>query len=342
MIASLRPRRVVALALLAASVALTAPLAAAAAPSSPTPTTGVTAPKPAPRPAITTVVLSAINRPVRLGRSPVLLAGDRVRVRGILRHHVPREHVVLTLLFRGRAVKTTTLPSFGRSTGVFAMTLTIGRPGRYLVRVTGVRGSPNPPVIGHALGLLVVDGHSDSSASVSALERGLGNLGYYVDFSGSYDLQTQLAVLAYRKVNGMDRTQSLDRGIIERVLRGGGAFHPRFPGAGRHVEANLAEQVVALINPGGHVFAVFPTSSGKPSTPTVLGSFNVDEKEPGYNSEEMFDSNYFYSGYAIHGYPDVPTYPASHGCLRIPNSDAPFAFGWIQYGTEVDVYGNAQ
>jgi lipoprotein-anchoring transpeptidase ErfK/SrfK len=79
-------------------------------------------------------------------------------------------------------------------------------------------------------------------------------------------------------------------------------------------------------------------SSGKPSTPTILGRFNVYQKDPGTNAKGMFDSNYFTGGYAIHGYPEVPTYNASHGCIRVPNADAPFIFGWIRYGDEVDTY----
>ena len=52
----------------------------------------------------------------------------------------------------------------------------------------------------------------------------------------------------------------------------------------------------------------------------------------------MVDSNYFIRGYAIHGYYDVPTYAASHGCLRIPVPDAAAVFGWARYGYAVDVY----
>ena len=33
-------------------------------------------------------------------------------------------------------------------------------------------------------------------------------------------------------------------------------------------------------------------------------------------------AQYFYSGYALHEYPDVPPYPASHGCVRIPAAEA--------------------
>ena len=36
----------------------------------------------------------------------------------------------------------------------------------------------------------------------------------------------------------------------------------------------------------------------------------------------MVHSSYFIRGYAIHGYPSVPNYPASHGCLRVPIPNA--------------------
>ena len=71
-------------------------------------------------------------------------------------------------------------------------------------------------------------------------------------------------------------------------------------------------------------------SSGKPSTPTVIGRFRVYSKTPGVNSEGMVDSNYFIRGYAIHGYAEVPTYAASHGCLRVPIPDAPAIFAWVR------------
>ena len=93
----------------------------------------------------------------------------------------------------------------------------------------------------------------------------------------------------------------------------------RYPQDGRHVEADLTKQVLAEIEPGGRVRTIYTMSSGKPSTPTVIGHFQVYSKTPGFNSEGMFESNYFIRGYAIHGYAEVPTYAASHGCLRVPD-----------------------
>ncbi len=52
----------------------------------------------------------------------------------------------------------------------------------------------------------------------------------------------------------------------------------------------------------------------------------------------MVNSSYFIPRLAIHGYIDVPTYNASHGCLRVPIPDSMAFFNWVQYGTKVDVY----
>ena len=79
-------------------------------------------------------------------------------------------------------------------------------------------------------------------------------------------------------------------------------------------------------------------SSGKPSTPTIQGHFRVYSKTPGTNAKGMYMSSYFIRGYAIHGYPSVPVFPASHGCLRVPNSEAVSIFNWLSIGDIVDVY----
>ena len=51
----------------------------------------------------------------------------------------------------------------------------------------------------------------------------------------------------------------------------------------------------------------------------------------------MVYSNYFIRGYAIHGYVDVPTYNASHGCLRVPIPNAVSIYNWIRLGDRIFV-----
>jgi peptidoglycan hydrolase-like protein with peptidoglycan-binding domain len=170
------------------------------------------------------------------------------------------------------------------------------------------------------------------------LQRRLDHLHYAVPLTGVYEAGTANAVVAYRKMTGLPPIESVGAGVFQRLESGDGRFHVRYPHDGKHVEADLSKQVLAEIEPGGKVYKLYTTSSGKPSTPTVLGRYQVYLKTPGVNSEGMVDSNYFIRGYAIHGYAEVPTYAASHGCLRVPIEDASSIYSWVQVGTIVDVY----
>lgn len=183
--------------------------------------------------------------------------------------------------------------------------------------------------------------HAEQGArgyGVWVLQRDLARLGYSVVVSGRFDQATGRAVLAYRKVSGLARNSVADSRVFRRLLNGHGAFHVRYRNHGRHFEADLTHQVLAEIDAGGHVRRIYELSSGKPSTPTVVGTFRVYSKAPGTNAKGMVDSSYFIRGYAIHGYVDVPPYPASHGCLRIPIPDAAAVFAWSRVGEIVDVY----
>jgi lipoprotein-anchoring transpeptidase ErfK/SrfK len=104
------------------------------------------------------------------------------------------------------------------------------------------------------------------------------------------------------------------------------------------VEGDLSAQLLALID-HGRVQVIYPISSGKPSTPTILGRYRVYERVPGYLPDGMYYSDFFIRGYAVHGYDPAPDFPASHGCLRLPISDAISAFDWLALGDIVDVYG---
>lgn len=183
-------------------------------------------------------------------------------------------------------------------------------------------------------------GPGSTGTFVSLIQSRLSALHFAVPQDGVYDQLTQNAVLAYRKLRGFARTYTLDGGVIAGLLNGVGSFHVRFPSQGSHVEANLTSQTLALIN-GSKVFQIYPTSSGKPSTPTVLGTYHVYRRTPGYLPDGMYFSSFFTGGYAIHGYDPAPVYPASHGCLRLPIDDAIAVYGWVKMGMAVDVYYGA-
>jgi lipoprotein-anchoring transpeptidase ErfK/SrfK len=52
-------------------------------------------------------------------------------------------------------------------------------------------------------------------------------------------------------------------------------------------------------------------------------------------------ASYFTGGIAFHEYGSVPTYAASHGCVRVNRYDAQLLFGFAEAGTRVDVFDEA-
>jgi hypothetical protein len=172
---------------------------------------------------------------------------------------------------------------------------------------------------------------------VRALQRKLKDLGYLAPVSGRFDGTTGRAVLAFRKVNGLSRISSAGASVFSRLARGRGGFKVRYPRAGKHVEFDWSRQVLVLAR-GARPVMILHTSSGTSATPTVFGRYRFYRREPGYNNKGMYYSIYFVGGYAIHGYSPVPTYPASHGCLRIPIPTAKRVYGWVSLGDPIYTY----
>lgn len=173
--------------------------------------------------------------------------------------------------------------------------------------------------------------------AVAGFKRALRKLGYASGGGRCFGDRVGREVLAYRKVNGMARNEHAGKRLVERVLAGRGGYHVRHPGAGEHAEVPLSKQVLVLAK-GGRPFAIYPVSTGKPSTPTVTGRYSFYLRQPGYNSEGMYYSFYWHNGYAVHGYAEVPDYPASHGCVRTFIADQPRIYYQLHYGEPIFVF----
>jgi lipoprotein-anchoring transpeptidase ErfK/SrfK len=279
----------------------------------------------------------------RARRPAFMLDGERLLVSGVVKPYVAGQSVVVRFARDGRGVatKTVTVLPASDGTGRFRLGYANRRPGVVSVSATHVATPQMSTFTAQAAGVRFIAADMREGArgpGVWLLQSKLSALHLAVRVSGVFDENTGQAVIAYRKLTGLARVPSTDAQVLHLLARGAGRFHVRYPGDGRHVEADLTEQVLAEIEPGGRVRRIYTISSGKPSTPTVLGRFRVYLKTPGENSEGMVDSNYFIRGYAIHGYHEVPTYAASHGCLRVPIPDAPAIYAWVQVGMPVDVY----
>jgi peptidoglycan hydrolase-like protein with peptidoglycan-binding domain len=277
------------------------------------------------------------------GKRASALVGQQWRVRVVLRPLVPGQTAVVRFYRDGRRVQAAQLPLAPSPTGqsaFFVVNFTSRTPGRIIVKATHFATPQLGTIKAKAVGVSVVTPSARPGSRgpvVRMLQGELARLGYVVGQPGLYDARTARAVLAFRKVTGMARTEIASADVFRRLARGGGVFRVRFPEHGKHVEADLSRQVIALIR-DGTVERIYPVSSGKPSTPTIRGHFRVYLKAPGTNAKGMYMSSYFIRGYAIHGYPSVPVFPASHGCLRVPMQDAVPIYNWLSRGDIVDVY----
>ncbi|MGH2850015.1 MAG: L,D-transpeptidase family protein [Solirubrobacteraceae bacterium] len=276
------------------------------------------------------------------GSFGAVISDARWTVRGSLSRYRPGQHISIHVFDDGKRIMTRTVAVARRgSTGAFHLSLRIGAVGRVTVRAVHTRAAGMPALVSRAVSIWVVApiaNPGEHSYSVRILQAQLSALHYVAGAPGVYDERTQRAVLAFRKMTNLPRTMVADATVFDALAAGKGAFPVQFPSHGRHVEGDLTHQVLALIGAGGNVEALYPMSSGKPSTPTVLGSFKVYLKTPGINDKGMVDLSYFYLGDAIHGYAEVPPSAASHGCLRVPVPDALTIYGWATVGTPVDVY----
>jgi hypothetical protein len=303
----------------------------------PTPTPTVT---PAPSPAKGKLTLRPLGT-LRDGQRRAVVAGRSWRVTGTVRPYVEGQTVRVQVFRDGRRIAQRRAVPLARSAdgkaGTFTVTVKRGRPGLYGIRASHARTDQLERLRAPTLRVVAVDGNiglGERGVAVRLLQRGLARLHYAVPRSGVYDGGTQRAVLAWRKVTHRARTFSASRDVLLGVLAGRGGWKVRHPRDGHHVEADLSLQVMALVN-GSRVQRIYHISSGKPSTPTVLGRFRVYRKDPGTNSHGMVHSSYFIGGYAIHGYVSVPAYNASHGCLRVPIPDAWSIYRWVGMGDVV-------
>jgi lipoprotein-anchoring transpeptidase ErfK/SrfK len=189
---------------------------------------------------------------------------------------------------------------------------------------------------------------------IRVAEKRLAELGYWAGpADGVWDGASRHALVAFQKVEGARPTGTLTRAefnALTNTLKG--VPVPRQKGSA-HIEVDLARQVLFLVDADGKVANILPVSSGSgkrfhengyPETHAVTpcGPLEVYSKASGWKTSplgQMHNPMYIVGGIAIHGSQDVPPYPASHGCIRIPMYASNRLPGMIPVGTPVLVYG---
>jgi hypothetical protein len=249
----------------------------------------------------------------------------------------PGEAVTVQLVHKGRVVASRS-PLMGPSGG-FAATFPIKAVGTFRVHArfdaadllpgastTTPRTTPTPSLR-----------EGSRSAFVTLLERRLRVLHYHLTgVDRHFDARTADAIMAFRKVQRMPRNHAVSDAVW-RALAHPRRIAPRSRADGLHIEIDQRRQVLYTVV-DGQVSAIIHTSTGKPSTPTYDGRFTVARKIAGYSPHQLYYPSYFDGNRAIHGWPDVPSYAASHGCSRVPYWTARWIYGLARIGTRVIVY----
>jgi lipoprotein-anchoring transpeptidase ErfK/SrfK len=194
--------------------------------------------------------------------------------------------------------------------------------------------SGGPPPITKAKG--------SPSSGTTAVQKRLVKLNYLpagaIDGLNGY--RTQQAVMAFQSWEGLTRD-----GIVgpqtQAALADAKEPKPGKTGAATRIEVYRSKGVALLIQDGKTKRAIH-VSAGAPATPTPSGSYSVFRKEKNSWSVPFQQwlplASYFNAGIAFHEYAQVPSYPASHGCVRVPTPEARFVYGFAKIGTAVVVY----
>jgi hypothetical protein len=224
----------------------------------------------------------------------------------------------------------------GRYANGARIRLPSGRPAEYRIRMS------TDPVGGYVRSRLALTKIvfyprlqvGSRGPSVLALNEALARLHIALaSDDASYGLDTRDAVVAFQKLHGLPRTGAVDPRFW-RVLLSASPPRARYPGD--HIEVSKPLQVLFVVR-SGRVILVSHVSTGATGN-TPVGVWHVYSKVPGWLPDGMFDSSFFLRGFAIHGYPSVPFYPGSHGCVRVPVWLAPRVYQYDPPGSTIYIY----
>ncbi len=126
----------------------------------------------------------------------------------------------------------------------------------------------------------------------------------------------------------------------------GSSAPTRISGGGVRLVVDISSQSMAIYR-SGKLYRTIPVSTGSGKrycnagkcsiARTPRGTFRIQRRVNGWRTSSLgrlYNPLYFSGGYAIHG-GNIPGYPASHGCVRIPFSAANWLPGIAPNGSTV-------
>jgi peptidoglycan hydrolase-like protein with peptidoglycan-binding domain len=168
---------------------------------------------------------------------------------------------------------------------------------------------------------------------------------------GYFDQDMQYAVTTVQKYFGLPRTGVIDTGVDFALTHF--RYTPAEPKSEPdRVEIDLDKQVLTLYHDWQpQLLTTTSTGSGEhfcggvdgcQYAITQVGHFHFYELYRGWQKGRlgtMWNPYYFNGSDAVHGLASVPTYPASHGCARIPMHIADYFYTLVHQGESVFVVG---
>jgi hypothetical protein len=192
----------------------------------------------------------------------------------------------------------------------------------------------------------------DSGPAVLALQKRLDTLGYWLGSpDGTFGSLTEQAVFAVQGAAGLDRdgvvgpatAAAIDDGTLPQPRSDRGAVTEIDRGTGT-ISFVRDGQVQLVLHTSTGTFEPYLYDGRRLLADTPEGRFSVSWAYDGLRNGalgELYRPRYFHpDGIAVHGYPHVPAYPASHGCARVTDAamDMVWARDLMPRSSEVLVY----
>jgi hypothetical protein len=191
----------------------------------------------------------------------------------------------------------------------------------------------------------------DEGDAVRSLQHRLEELGYWIGpTDGSFGELTEQAVLAFQGWEGLSRDGRVGPDTREAMTT---ASRPVPDADGDLIEVHLDRQVLLVVEDDRTRTALHvSTGTGQRYTQpsgheavadTPVGTWEIAWRVDGWRQSDLghlWRPAYFHRrGIAIHGYPEVPARPASHGCVRVSVDamDMLWDRGHVAEGTRVIV-----
>jgi N-acetylmuramoyl-L-alanine amidase len=147
------------------------------------------------------------------------------------------------------------------------------------------------------------------------------------------------AVVAFQKAYKLPRTYVFDDDDW-RKLETATVLKPRYSKPTLHIEVDKTRQILMVVR-NGSPLGILAVSTGATNN-TPEGTHSIEWKaysaHTPYGGGLLYWDMQFAPGFAMHAYPFVPPYPASHGCVRQPNWVAPWTYSVSSVGETVYVY----